>query len=129
MTYVHQVSGPLAVREGGSASSVLEAALSDPARAAEAADVMIGLALNGDDPAFVEAWCVKLGRELPPGSPLLGAAGLCLGHLARRFGHVSDEAALLVMALADRSKADPADVDPRAQDGLDDIVLFTGRRG
>jgi hypothetical protein len=85
----------------------------------------VGLALYDDDYEFVEGWCIKLGRRLPSGSPLLGLAGLCIGHLARRFAHVSDEAATLVAELAHRSKADPADVDARAQNGLDDVVLFS----
>lgn len=110
-----------------SASSVLEGALHDAALENEAADVLVGLALHDADRAFVEGWCIKLGRALAPGSPLPGLAALCVGHLARRFGQVSDEAASLVVDLANRSKADPADVDVRAQDGMDDVVFFTGR--
>jgi hypothetical protein len=109
------------------ASTVLEAALHNVALEGEAADVLVGMALHDEDQAFVEGWCIRLGRRLPSGSPLLGLAGLCLGHLARRFGRVSDEAAMLVVDLANRSKTDPADVDARAQDGLDDVALFTGR--
>lgn len=56
------------------------------------------------------------------------ASGALMTRLAaRRFGYVSDEAASLVVDLANRSKADPADVDARAQDGLDDVILFGGR--
>lgn len=44
-----------------------------------------------------------------PGSPLLGLAGLCLGHTARRFGHLSDGALALAESLAARAEADPAD--------------------
>ena len=109
------------------ASTVLEAALHNVALEGEAADVLVGLALHDDDQAFVEGWCIKLGKRLAPGSALLGLTGLCIGHLARRFGRVSDEAALLVVDLANRSKSDPADVDARAQDGLDDVAFFTGR--
>ncbi|NAS25365.1 hypothetical protein GT755_27230 [Herbidospora sp. NEAU-GS84] len=106
---------------------MLESALYNATLTGEAADTLVGLALHDEDQAFVESWCIRLGRGLTPGSPLLGLAALCVGHLARRFGQVSDEAALLVVDLANRSKADPADVDARAQDGMDDVVFFTGR--
>jgi hypothetical protein len=109
------------------ASTVLESALHNGALERKAADVLVGLALHDEDQAFVEGWCIKLGRQLAPGSPLLGLAGLCIGHLARRFGRVSEEAAMLVVDLANRSKTDPTDVDARAQDGIDDVALFTGR--
>ncbi|MGM0349426.1 hypothetical protein [Streptomyces sp. Adlamb9] len=57
-------------------------------------------------------------------SPLLGLAGLCLGHTARRFGRLGDESLALVRALAARAEADPADVDGRALDGYDDVRSF-----
>jgi hypothetical protein len=106
---------------------VLEAALSDPAVAAEAADALVGLALGDDDRQFVEERCVELGRHLPAGSPLLGLVGLCIGYLALRFGYLSDDAAALVIELARRAKADPSDVDTRAIDGLEDVRQFSGR--
>ena len=55
---------------------------------------------------------------------LLGLAGLCLGHAARRFGTLSDEGIALAQSLARRAERDPADVDGRALDGLEDIQLF-----
>jgi hypothetical protein len=106
---------------------VLEAALSDPTIADEAANALVGLTLRDGDREFVEARCVELGRQLPPGSPLLGLAGLCIGHLARRFGYVSDDAAALVVELARRAQADPSDVDTRAVNGLDDVRQFSDR--
>lgn len=61
------------------------------------------------------------------GSPLLGLAGLCLGHAARRFGSLSEESVALVEALACRAEADPADVDTRVLDGRDDMRSYLSR--
>ncbi|MEU4318122.1 hypothetical protein AB0F85_15075 [Nocardia fluminea] len=102
----------------------LERALRDRAAEGEAADVLVGTALNCDDAEFIEHWCVQVGTRGVSGSPLLGLAGLCLGHTARRFGHLSDEALTLAKSLAARAEADPSDVDTRAVDGYDDIRDF-----
>jgi hypothetical protein len=105
-------------------AEVLERALRDRAAEGEAAPVLVGSALKDVDRAFVEHWCMEVGRRAVPGSPLLGLAGLCLGHLARRFGHLSDEALGLVESLVARAEADPLDVDGRAVDGYDDVRSF-----
>lgn len=105
----------------------LERALSDRSQEAAAADALVGTALNEDDRAFVEHCCVEVGTRASAGSPLLGLAGLCLGHTARRFGHLSDHAVALATSLAARAEADPSDVDGRALDGLDDIRGFLRR--
>ncbi|MFE3603829.1 hypothetical protein [Streptomyces sp. NPDC059142] len=102
----------------------LERALRVPSLEGEAAAVLIGSALNDDDREFVEHWCVQVGTRAVSGSPLLGLAGLCLGHAARRFGCLSDEALALAESLAARAEADPTDVDGRALDGFDDIRSF-----
>ncbi|MFD5475774.1 hypothetical protein [Streptomyces sp. NPDC127105] len=102
----------------------MERALRDRSSEGEAADVLAGAALNDDDADFVEHWCVQVGTRAVPGSPLLGLAGLCLGHTARRFGRLSDEALALAQSLAARAEADPADVDGRALDGYDDVRSF-----
>ncbi|MER7483575.1 hypothetical protein ABTX60_39075 [Streptomyces sp. NPDC126510] len=102
----------------------LERALRDRAAEGEAAGVLVGSALSDDDVEFVEHWCVQVGTRAVPGSPLLGLAGLCLGHTARRFGRLSDEALALVESLAARAEADPSDVDGRAVDGYDDVRDF-----
>ncbi|WP_285103992.1 hypothetical protein [Promicromonospora sp. MEB111] len=99
----------------------LEWALGDRAYEGEAANALVGSALNDNDREFVEHWCMQVGTRAVPGSPLLGLAGLCLGHTARRFGHLSDEAVALVHSLAARAEADPVDVDSRALNGLDDV--------
>ncbi|MFI7285521.1 hypothetical protein ACIBRY_02440 [Streptomyces anulatus] len=65
---------------------VLDRALRDRSHESEAAGVLVGSALNDDDREFVESWCVRVGTRAVSGSPLLGLAGLCLGHTARRFG-------------------------------------------
>ena len=64
---------------------------------------------------------MQVGTRAVSGSPLLGPAGLCLGHTARRFGHLSDAAVGLAESLAARAKADPSDVSGRALDGYDDV--------
>ncbi|NEC85640.1 hypothetical protein G3I71_07310 [Streptomyces sp. SID12501] len=102
----------------------LERALGDRAHEFEAASVLVGSALKDDDREFVEHWCVQVGTRAVSGSPLLGLAGLCLGHTARRFGHLSDEALALAQSLAARAGVDPSDVDGRALDGLDDVRSF-----
>ncbi len=106
------------------AAEALERALRDRSHEGEAAGVLVGSALNDDDREFVEHWCVQVGTRAVPGSPLLGLAGLCLGHTARRFGHLSDEALALAESLAVRAEADASDVDGRALDGFDDIRSF-----
>ncbi|TLF76011.1 hypothetical protein [Nocardia cyriacigeorgica] len=99
----------------------LERALRDRTSEGEAADVLVGSALNDDDREFVEYWCVQVGTRAVSGSPLLGLAGLCLGHIARRCGRLGDDAFALVKSLAARAEADPTDVDARAIDGYDDV--------
>lgn len=102
----------------------LERALRDRSAESEAAKVLVGTALNDDDAEFVEHWCVLVGTRAVPGSPLLGLAGLCLGHTARRFGRLSDEALAVARSLAARAEADATDVDGRAVDGYDDVRSF-----
>lgn len=102
----------------------MERALRDRSEEGQAAVVLVGTALNDGDAEFVERWCVQVGTRAVPGSPLLGLAGLCLGHTARRFGRLSDEALALAQSLAARAEADPSDVDGRAQDGYDDVRSF-----
>ncbi|MFD4352370.1 hypothetical protein ACFWPX_07410 [Nocardia sp. NPDC058518] len=102
----------------------LERALRDRAAESEAATALVGTALNCEEAEFVERWCIQVGTRAVSGSPLLGLAGLCLGHTARRFGHLSDEALGLAKVLAVRAEADPSDVDGRALDGYDDVRSF-----
>jgi hypothetical protein len=104
----------------------MERALGDRSAEGEAARVLVGTALNDGDAEFVEHWCVQIGTRAVSGSPLLGLAGLCLGHAARRFGRLSDKALVLAQSLAVRAEADPTDVDGRALDGYDDVRSFLG---
>ena len=94
---------------------------------AKAASAMVGTALRDDDRAFIEQCCFEVAARAEPGCHLLGLAGLCLGHAARRFGTLSDEAIALAESLACRAERDSADVDGRALDGLDDIQHFIRR--
>ncbi|MFQ6146948.1 hypothetical protein ACLMNJ_28390 [Streptomyces seoulensis] len=103
---------------------MLERALRDRSAEGEAAGVLVGTALNDDDAEFVEHWCVQVGTRAVSGSPLLGLAGLCLGHTARRFGSLSHEALSLAQSLATRAEAGLSDVDGRAVDGYDDVRSF-----
>ncbi|MFE9907731.1 hypothetical protein [Streptomyces clavifer] len=102
----------------------LERALRDRSAEGEAAGVLVGTALNDDDAEFVEHWCVQIGTRAVSGSPLLGLAGLCLGHTARRFGRLGDDGLALVKSLAARAESYPTDVDGRALDGFDDVRSF-----
>jgi hypothetical protein len=92
-----------------------------------AADALVGIALHDEDREFIEHCCLEVARRAQPGCPLLGLAGLCLGHAARRFGQLSDQAFAAAESLAARAQAEPSDVDGRALDGLADIRWFTGR--
>lgn len=89
-----------------------------PAAGERAIETLIALALEDEDHAFVEAWCVRIGETaLDPA--LRGTSALAAGHLARRFRTVSAEAARMVRALA-------ADPEVRAHypgviDGLTDV--------
>ncbi|WP_327673816.1 hypothetical protein [Kitasatospora sp. NBC_00458] len=88
---------------------------------------LVGIALADEDRAFVERCCLEVGTRAVAGSGLLGLAGLCLGHTARRFGRLDDRSVALAEALAARAEADPADVDGRALDGLGDIRFHLRR--
>jgi len=105
----------------------VERAIADPSAESAAASALVGIALNDDDWEFIERCCLEVGTRAKAGSQLLGLAGLCLGHAARRFGHISDRAVALAESLAARAQANPSDVDGRALDGLDDIRSFLRR--
>jgi hypothetical protein len=109
-------------------AEAVERALGDHTQEPSAAVALVGIALNDDDRAFIEHCCMEVGTRAAAGSQLLGLAGLCLGHTARRFGQLSDRAVALAEALATRARLDPSDVDGRALDGLDDIRSYL-RRG
>src|SRR5262249_54006190 len=87
-----------------------------------ASAVLIGLALFDDDPAFVERWCTRLGRDAADPA-LRGTAALAAGHLARRVGALRPDTQAMVRAVA----ADPA-VDGRKHDALEDVEHFAVRR-
>lgn len=109
-------------------AETLERALRDRSAEGKAAEVLVGSALHDNDAEFVEHWCVQVGTRAASGSPLLGLAGLCLGHTARRFGRLSDGALALAQSLATRAETDPTDVDGRAVNGFDDVLSFLDLR-
>jgi hypothetical protein len=102
----------------------LERGIRDRAAELPAANALVGIALNDDDREFIESCCLEVGTRAATGNPLLGLAGLCLGHAARRFGQLSEQAIAMVESLAARAEADPADVDGRALDGRDDARWY-----
>ncbi|MFI7454152.1 hypothetical protein ACIBQX_42140 [Nonomuraea sp. NPDC049714] len=108
-------------------TEAVERGLGDTTHEPSAAVALVGIALYDDDRAFIEHCCIEVGMRAESGSQLLGLAGLCLGHAARRFGQLSERAVALAEALATRSELDPADVDGRALDGLDDIRSYLHR--
>jgi hypothetical protein len=60
---------------------------------------LIALCLHDDDRAFVEGWCIRLGRAAPdPGMRMVAALGI--SYLACRFRTIGPEAAELVRTLA-----------------------------
>ena len=81
------------------------------------ADVLVALALHDPEGEWIEEVCWRMARH--PDPSVRGLAGLCLGHVARRFGAVQPRSWELVRALC----ADPA-VDDRPCDGLDDLRTF-----
>jgi hypothetical protein len=79
------------------ADQVLRAALRGETTQPDVNSVLVGLALDDDDRAFVERWCVRIARRRTCGYEALRHCALVV---ARRFGEVSDEAAALVRELA-----------------------------
>ncbi|MEU8969346.1 hypothetical protein AB0D11_08720 [Streptomyces monashensis] len=76
----------------------LEPALRDRSAAGEAAEVLVGTALNDDDAEFVERRCVQAGTRAVPGSPLLGPAGLCLARVVAPAAAVGRSGCALLAA-------------------------------
>jgi hypothetical protein len=73
----------------------------------------LGLALNDEDGDWVETQCWQLADH--PDSGVRGTAGLCLGHIARRFRHVRRQSWSIVRRLCNDES-----VDNRPCDALDD---------
>jgi hypothetical protein len=80
---------------------------------------LVALALEDENGDWVEEQCLRLADH--PDAGVRGTAGLCLGHVARRFGRVRPES----WATARRLCGDDA-VDNRPCDGLDDMREFAG---
>lgn len=83
----------------------------------EVSQGLVGLALSGDDRLALESLCWELAEHPDPG--VRGTAGLCIGHIGRRFGAVERRSWELVKSLcADNS------IDNRPCDALDDLRHF-----
>ena len=83
------------------------------------ADTLVALALHDPGGEWIEELCWRMAEH--PDPSVRGLAGLCLGHVARRFGVVRPLSWEVVRALCD----DP-DVDNRPCAGLDDMRMFAG---
>ncbi len=81
--------------------------------------VLVSVALNDADGPWIEEQCWRLADH--PDAGVRGTAGLCLGHVGRRFGVVRPQSWAVVKRLCD----DPS-VDGRPCDGLDDLRTFAG---
>jgi hypothetical protein len=90
----------------------------DPVAVSQA---LVAIALHDPDREWVEGECLRLASNNDPG--VRGTAGLCLGHLARRFGAVLDESWETARRLCD----DPA-VDNRPCDAVEDMRMFANRQ-
>jgi hypothetical protein len=80
---------------------------------------LVSVSLNDDDGRWVEEQCWRLAEHADAG--VRGTAGLCLGHVARRFGTVRRRSWVVVRRLCDDES-----VDNRPCDGLDDLRKFAG---
>jgi hypothetical protein len=80
--------------------------------------VLIGLALHDNDCEFVEMCAVRVG-EGTNDATLRDSAALAIGHLARRFGRIGEEARAFVSRAADHPESDG-----RARDARTDIQRF-----
>jgi hypothetical protein len=105
----------LEYEEPGSRGEGLED--SDPAVVSTA---LVALALTGEDRLELESMCVRFAMHGDQG--VRDTAGLCLGHIGRRFGIVEDESWAVV-----RQLASSAGTDGRPQDAIDDLRQFAGR--
>jgi hypothetical protein len=90
--------GPLRV-DHATGGAILRSALKGESARPHPHAVLVALSLHDEDRAFVENWCLCLGRDAPdPGMRAVAALGI--SHLARRFRTVSPEATDLVRRLA-----------------------------
>lgn len=90
--------------------AVLRQALEGKAARPHPHSALIALCLHDDDRAFVEGWCIRLGRAAPdPGMRMVAALGI--SYLACRFRTVDPKAVELVRTLA----ADGVPGEPRSR--------------
>lgn len=81
---------------------------------------LLGEALTGEDRLELESVCRRLAEHADQG--VRDTAGLCLGHIGRRFGVIEDDSWDVVQALARSPRTDG-----RPRDAMDDVRQFAGR--
>jgi hypothetical protein len=86
--------------------------------------VILGVALNDDDWAWAETFCLRFARHPDPN--IRGIALLILGHLARRF-RVLDEGRVRPPLEAGLTDPDPY-VRGHAESATDDVESYLGWR-
>src|SRR3712207_2923395 len=86
----------------------------------EVQNALVAVALHEEDGRWIEEQCWRLANH--PDVGVRGTAGLCLGHVGRRFGVVDERSWELVRHLCD----DP-EVDNRPCDALTDLETYVDR--
>lgn len=81
---------------------------------------LVGLSLTGDDRQELESLCRRFTEHSDQG--VRDTAGLCLGHIGRRFGVIEDDSWEAVQALASSARTDG-----RPGDAIDDLRQYAGR--
>jgi hypothetical protein len=81
---------------------------------------LVGHALTGDDRLELESMCRRFAEHADQG--VRDTAGLCLGHIGRRFGVIENDSWEVIQALASSARTDG-----RPSDAIDDLRQFAGR--
>lgn len=81
---------------------------------------LVGFALHGDHRRELEFLCRRFATHVDQG--VRDTAGLCIGHIGRRFGEVGDDTYAVLLKLVQAT-----DSDGRPSDGLGDVRQFAGR--
>lgn len=88
----------------------------------EVCNALVRVAYHDPDWRWVQAQCLRFGKH--PDPDVRGLAATCIGHLVRIHGVLDME---LVLPVLEGLLKDP-EVSGRAQDALDDIKVYLGRK-